>query len=379
VKHAKLSPSASARWLACAGSAEVNWGAPRVDNKYSTEGTSAHTLLEVSLRTGLPPDAFLGQKLKTGHDTVSDGMADAVSYAVEWVAAYMANKPKAELFIESKVDYDVALGLPWGAEVGFGYPDVQIDSGDGELVTLDYKHGVGVAVGVAQNSQLMLYAAGALTRLGGTRRHRGVIVQPRAAGRKAVQESTYTQFDLNAWIQGTVQPQVKVIMRDGKNAPRVAGSHCRYCAADGKCQAQFGAVQAAAAKEFVDGSAAMTGAQYAAALDTMARIEPLMASIKAEAVRTVHAGGTVPGYRVAWGPTRRQWADERAAEALLRKLGLGDACNTVSLVSPAQAEAALKAAKKWPVVKRGEAQAFTPLDTVVTQSPASATIKKATE
>lgn len=378
MNHAKLSPSASARWLACPGSVEANWGAPRVDNKYSINGTTAHKLLEVCLRTGVEPDHFTGGILARRLDPIDGAMVDGVGYALDWVAAYMAAHPKAVLHVESRVGYDQAIGLPDDADVGFGFPDVQIANGVDELVTLDYKHGVGVNVPVENNSQLMLYAAGhSATFVQRFKKHRSVIVQPRAVGRKPVQEATYTDANLTRWLEQTVKPAVSVIMRDGKNAPREAGAHCRYCVDDGKCQAQFGAVQAAAAKEFANGAAPATPAQYAAALDTIARIKPLMASIEAAAVAEVHAGKPIPGYTLAWGQTRRQWADERAAETLLINLGLGDARNTVSLVSPAQAEAALKAAGKWPKKVRGEKPSnFTPLDSVIVQSAASPTIKK---
>lgn len=254
MKHALLSPSAAHRWLVCPGSVEANADKPWDQNEWSLLGTSAHGLLEVCLRLGMEPWPFVGKTLQKGHNTVSEDMANAVCYAIDWVASYVAQNPSAKVYIERPVfmDHQLAidasiakkLGLKW---VCWGTPDVRIDNHPREQVVLDYKHGVGHVVQVKDNPQLGSY------HLGGRaeqryQRYRSVVVQPRAPGRKRVHEHTMTDSQLVEWRDKKVIPVLPAAL--STKAKRVAGSHCTFCYADGKCDAQHAMLQQAASNEF---------------------------------------------------------------------------------------------------------------------------------
>ena len=50
------------------------------------------------------------------------------------------------------------------------------------------------------------------------------------------------------WVDKVVRPVVPVAL--SKGAPRVAGAHCHYCAANGNCVAQYELVMKKAQEEF---------------------------------------------------------------------------------------------------------------------------------
>lgn len=247
MKHAKLSPSASHRWLVCPGSVEANVGKPWEQSVHALEGTSAHALLEVCLRLGSEPETFFGGTLQPGHMPVDEGMVDGVGYALDYVRAYVANNPKTKVLVEHEVVFGPQIGAP--AELAFGTSDIILDNYPTEVVVIDYKHGIGISVSVKDNSQLLLYALGMREQRGRYQRYRKVVVQPRLPKRKPVQEApALSDTQIIKWVDKVVKPVVPVAL--SKNAPRVAGSHCRYCAADGNCQAQYTLVMEAAKKEF---------------------------------------------------------------------------------------------------------------------------------
>lgn len=114
---------------------------------------------------------------------------------------------------------------------------------------IDYKHGVGISMSVKDNSQLLLYAVGMRSQRGRYQRYRKVVVQPRLAKRKPVQEApAMTDVKVIQWVDKVVRPVVPIAL--GKGAPRVAGAHCHYCAANGNCIAQYELVLKKAKEDF---------------------------------------------------------------------------------------------------------------------------------
>jgi hypothetical protein len=217
---------------------------------YALEGTTAHALLEVCLRTGDDPNVYIGKVLQKGLNEIDEAMVDGVGYALDYIAAYLADHPKANVLIEEQVHYGESLGTE--DEIAFGTSDVIIDDHPREVVALDYKHGIGNPISVKENSQIRLYLTGMRQRNGRYQRYRAVVVQPRLPKRKPVQEApAITDKELASWLEKKVIPVVPVAL-SGKG-PRVAGAHCRYCYANGNCPAQYELVMAAAKKEFKNG------------------------------------------------------------------------------------------------------------------------------
>jgi len=373
MKHAILSPSGAHRWLNCPGSIQANKDKPWEQSVYALEGTSAHTLLEVCLRTDSDPTTFLGKTLERGHMPVDEDMADGVGYALDYTKSYLANNPKATIRIEQPVFPAPLLGL--SNSIIWGTPDIQLDNYPIELVTIDYKHGVGIVVPVKENPQLRIYHAGGRQSAGRYRRYRSVVVQPRVPKRRPVQEHTITDVQLVQWLDTVVKPAADLALTD--DAPRVAGDWCRYCAADGKCKAQMEQKLVKAKKEFTADPKSLAPADVARYLDMVPAVETAIQGLKSYAISLVHRGVKVPGYEADTTRSSRIWQDEEKANKVLTKMGLETKERyEVSLLSPAKAEAALVAKGKIPRKKRGQPRQNTPLDDVIAYTDGNPTIRK---
>lgn len=225
-QHALLSASSSARWLACPPSARFEQQFPS-DGKasiYAVEGTKAHAVAEDTLKTYLRKGTIeiLG---------ADDGeMEEAVRYYVDTVLeklnAARRSSSDAKLLVEQKLDYS-----RWVPE-GFGTGDSVIIS-DGCLEICDLKYGKGVRVDAHKNSQMRLYALGALDTYGfmyGFDKIRMTIIQPRIDN---ISSEEISVDDLLSWAY-----QVKKIAGlafDGLGSFK-AGPHCRFCKGKVRCR-----------------------------------------------------------------------------------------------------------------------------------------------
>jgi hypothetical protein len=103
---------------------------------------------------------------------------------------------------------------------------------------------------------------------------------------------------------------------------------------------------------------ALSPEKIAHLLRTLETLNQIGEAVKAHAIRLAHEGVEIPGYEADFTPPRRAWADEEQANKLLEKLGLEKRDRySVELLSPAQAEKALKAKGLWPKKPRGSAAA----------------------
>lgn len=375
--HALIGPSSAHRWLECPGSIHANSDKPWEQNEFALEGTTAHGLLETSLRIGCSPDEFIDQTLEAGHMPISEEMANAVGFAMDFVRGYMASNPKATLHIENPVYPAKLLGVR--NTVIWGTPDIQLSVPGQELVTVDYKHGVGIPVSVKENPQIKLYHLGKRVEHGPYRRYRSVVIQPRIPKRKPIQEAVLADKDLMHWADNTVRPAIMLALTE--DAPRKAGDWCRYCYASGNCPAQMKQVFEKAAKEFGKAQAspkALAPAEIAKYMNMVGMVEEAVNSLKAVAIKAVHAGVPIPGWEATWTNARRVWRDEEAANAVLQKLGLATKERyEVELLSPSKAEKVLQAKGTIPRPKRGQPRPQTALDDVVAYTEQNPSIRKA--
>jgi RecB family exonuclease len=120
-----------------------------------------HDIAARCLTTGVPAVSFVGQDIpvKDGQAVeFTDEMADLTQGYVDTVRAMATGKT---LMVENRVDFSWAIDTP----DSFGTADVIIwDAENGELIVMDLKTGH-TPVNVERNSQLMLYALGALKKL----------------------------------------------------------------------------------------------------------------------------------------------------------------------------------------------------------------------
>lgn len=336
MKHALLSPSSAHRWLACPGSVAANRDKPRIDNIHSLTGTTAHNLLEQCMRLEHDPMEAVDTVDPETKQPITEEMAEAVLYALEFVQDYVANDPAAVVRIEQPVYPAKLLGVK--RELIWGTPDLQI-LGSKEVVTIDYKHGVGVPVAVKDNPQIKLYHLGAHVETSGRyRRYRSVVVQPRVPRRHPVQEHVIKHTELLDWAEQTVKPVIPIALMDG--APRKAGDHCKFCHASGRCDAQMDQTIKRAAKEFAKEPVdQLTPERTAELLHLASAVQVAIDDLRAYATQRAHAGSKIPGYVASFTRQRRLWADEEGAVRQLKALGLVPRdFYDVSLLSPAKVE-----------------------------------------
>lgn len=222
--HAFLSASGSHRWLQCTPSAALERHLPDQGSVYAKEGSKAHACAEAAL------NAFLTKSSPV--EIASDPeMARNVETYVDFVIEKFNGVRKtttadAVLLIEQRLDFS-----PWVPE-GFGTGDAVILA-DKTLEVIDLKYGKGVPVSAKNNSQMKLYALGALHIYGlfyDIDQVTMTIVQPRL---NDISSDTISLAELLNWGEEIKPIAQKAFNGQGEYRP---GDHCRFCRAAAICK-----------------------------------------------------------------------------------------------------------------------------------------------
>jgi len=363
--HALLSPSASHRWLVCPGSVHAQAGIaePDTGNKASREGTVAHALLEVCMLFGFDPQDLIDHAL-LGPDMpeVAQHMVDGVQNALDWVEEYVDFYGAKNLVIlnEQRVRIGSMIGVP--DEVCNGTPDIQIVHLDGKcLTTVDYKHGM-IPVQAEDNSQLMLYTLGGIKEQGNKfKEYKNVIVQPRAAKRRAIEETSYKNSKLTAFTEKANRAALAALAPD---APRAAGEHCRFCRAANNCQTYRRRARQVAADEFdaLPDPEEIPDSELNRILGEAHILLHWIQAVQARALAYVVGGGKLDDFELAFGARRRIFQDEAAVIEWCERHKLPlDTYMPRELLSPKQLEDALKRIGKYPKKIRGQQKPDSPI------------------
>lgn len=166
-EHARLSPSGSKGWFACPGKITMEAPIPNKSSTYSDDGTAMHDIAARCLTQHYRAVKWVGERIpvhSTGeeprHVEFTDEMADLVQGYVDTVRN-IALHARSPALVEQRVDFSEFVGVPGQ----FGTADcIIVDTEQGELFVIDLKTGR-TPVHVENNSQLMLYALGALRLL----------------------------------------------------------------------------------------------------------------------------------------------------------------------------------------------------------------------
>lgn len=323
--------STAKRVIACPGSVKLVQQMPvKPSSKYADEGTLLHNAIADILGQGTPPLAHVG--------TIYQGVTLSEDlYARKLFPALQAM---------DEVDPHREMEFQVEAVVGFGdaLPDV---FGSADLIgrigrraiVLDWKFGDGVAVDVEENAQAMFYAAAAM-RTDATKwafknaeEIELIIVQPThepAVKRWVTTPGRILNFEreLFAAVKAALGPQPTF----------ASGEHCRWCAAKPICPVLTGAVDRALHANIV----AMDTVEIATYLRDADLLEKWIADVRELAQTMLEAGVRLPGYKLVPKRGTRQWVDEEKARSVLRDLLRKEDLLVTKLVSPAQAEKALK-------------------------------------
>lgn len=344
--HVDHGASKADRWWNCPGSIAACRGMPPgPSSKDALRGTTAHTALQMCLEQMRDAAEFVGQTI-AGVE-FDDEDAAAVQVALDFIRNEADPKMGDQVGIEATIDL-APLDPPVEMR---GTADFWRYRRGGELLVVDYKHGVGVQVHAAGNPQLRYYALGVLAGLPDSMpvtSVRIVVVQPRGRGGRAIDEETISALDLIEWAADLFDAARRTLAPD---APRVAGDWCRWCPASATCPAQKAQAQAVVRADFTDLDAAppapdtLSIADIARVLEKADFVRKWLDAVEAQAKWSLEQGVEVPGWKLVAGRASRSWADEDIAADALQARGVDP--YTKKILSPAQAEKALgKAAAK---------------------------------
>lgn len=385
--HARFSPSGAHRWMNCPGSLALEADKPDTSSAFADEGTAAHFLASECLKSQEPASKSMGRTIlvaRSGTEWLPEGWmpgrgasafvvdADMVAFVQEYLDAVWEYAIGGELLVEQRVNF----GRQIGVEGQFGTSDAVILQDEGfELQVHDLKYGRGVKVDAERNEQLMLYALGALEladMLGhAPERVRLVIHQPRL---EHLSEWDCSVQDLLAFAEQARHAAQHALgclnLGVDEDEDLVPGEkQCRFCKAKATCGALRAEVAMAvsgapSAPATPDDFAELpvvadhSSAEWiAACLGKLDQIEGWCKAVRAEAERKLFAGEPVPGWKLVEGRRgARKWADEKAAEELLKAMRVKhEQMYDYSVISPTSAEKLHKAdvigPRQWPKVQ----------------------------
>ena len=233
--HAVLSASGAEKWLNCPPSARLEESYPDTSSPYAKEGTLAHEIAEFKARNyfieTLPKRTFTSKLNKFKKDELYQNEMDEYTESyLEYIKEVAMKYPsKPYIALEKKIDFSKYV------PDGYGTCDCILIHGN-DMHIIDFKYGKGVPVSAENNSQLMLYALGALEAYSMLYQIETVhlsISQPRIDNISCFEISA---ANLLSWAVGEVEPKAKLAY-DGIGDFK-AGEHCRFCKAQAQCRAK---------------------------------------------------------------------------------------------------------------------------------------------
>lgn len=326
-KHALLSASGASRWINCPPSARLTEGMADKWSAYADEGTAAHEYAEIKLTRRLTKCNSADRErldkqaeaLKTNRYYNAEMEACIQQYAdlVEerfLEARSRSDSEDATVLLEAKLDL-----TEWVPD-GFGTSDVAIIS-DGVLEVIDLKYGKGVPVSAINNSQLRLYALGALSEFGwmyDIHTVRMTIIQPRL---DSVSTDEISVEELNEWAESVVKPAASLAYA-GEGEYK-AGDHCRWCLAKGNCRARADENLKAIAYEFQE-PALLSNEEIGPILHIAGQLQSWVKDVQEYALEQALRGEKIPQWKLVEGKSKRFITDTKKAAALLTEAGYSE-------------------------------------------------------
>lgn len=311
-RHALLSPSSSHRWLNCTASARLEAKIPDQPTEYSKEGTLAHAYCarKLKLACGITDvraedkEITELQALRTGE---MDGYTDDyATFVLERLAEARKRTRDAALMVEKRLDFSSFLPS------SFGTADAIIIA-DGLMEVIDFKYGKGVKVDAEGNSQMRIYALGALAAYDyefSVREVRMTIFQPRIGN---VSSDELSVSELEEWRDVTLVPRAREAAATNGNFK--AGDWCTFCKARHACKAL--ADYCADPAKLVKPEQLSNDELAKDILPRLAIIRKWAADVEDYCLTKALAGEDFPGWKVVEGRSVRRITDPaKAAEAL---------------------------------------------------------------
>ena len=311
-KHAVLSASSAARWIACPPSARLNAEKADTPSEYAAQGTDAHALCEYKLRKALGGKARDPTKHLASYDTEMEECAEAYcQFVMELVGQFRAESKDTMVSVEQSVDFSAFV------PDGFGTADTLIISGK-TVCIVDYKHGKGIEVSADRNPQMMCYALGCIQMFDGLYdidNVRMVIFQPRLAN---ISEFNISKADLLAWALDTLVPAAK--LAHAGEGEFCAGAHCQFCKIKATCRKRAEYNLELARYDF-EMPPTLEDAEVEAVLAKADALAAWVSDIKAYALEQAIRGKKWTGWKLVEGRSNRKYTDEAAVANIVKEAG----------------------------------------------------------
>jgi hypothetical protein len=330
-QHAKLSASGSHTWLNCTGSIKAQQEYVDSSSHYADEGTCAHELSEHCLLNSVNPFDFEDKPSPSFPNIIINReMCSSVQMYIDYINSIVGDKT-----YENQVDFSDY------APEGFGTADCIIYNEDDGIITIvDLKYGKGVRVHAHENSQLKLYALGALA--GYSKRYKiktvnVVIVQPRL---DHIDEFGLTVDELYRFGE-FVKIQAAIALSD--DAPRTPGDEqCRWCKHKPRCPELLQLTSDSLMSEFDNGDTTpvnrLTDDQLSMVLKNSKLIASWLSAVEDYVKDKLENGEGFTGYKLVNGRSSRGWTNEQEAIEALSELYPPEEIFEQSFLSVAKAE-----------------------------------------
>ena len=323
-KHAVLAASSSHKWLHCPPSARLEESLPDKSSEAAEAGMLAHAIGELKLRKlfveqGMSTRTYNSRMKKMSsnplYDTEMDRNTDAYVDYIKEIAYSFPGVPT--VVIEQRVDYS-----RWAPE-GFGTSDCILIYGD-EMHVIDYKNGKGIPVSAEDNPQMKLYALGAYSLYGMLYPVRKIIchiIQPNLDSFTSWETSL---DDLLVWGE-EIRPIAQQAF-DGQG-DFCQGEWCdkAFCRARALCRERMERNMALMdnAVDPITGKTKLppliTDEEVGNILKKARHLAGWVKKLEEYALKTMVAGGSIPGWKLIEGRSVRTITDPlAAAEALIK-------------------------------------------------------------
>ena len=311
-KHAVLSASSAARWLACPPSARLNAEKSDTPSEYAAQGTDAHTLCKYKLCKALGERVRDPTKHLASYDTEMEECAEAYcQFVMEQVEQFRTESKDTMVSVEQRVDFSAFV------PEGFGTADTLIISGK-TVCIVDYKHGKGIEVSADHNPQMMCYALGCVQMFDGLYdidEVRMVIFQPRLAN---ISEFSISKADLLAWAADTLVPAAK--LAHAGEGEFCAGAHCQFCKIKATCRKRVEYNLELARYDF-EMPPTLEDAEVEAVLAKADTLAAWVSDIKEYALQRAIQGKQWTDWKLVEGRSNRKYTDEAVVAKTVKEAG----------------------------------------------------------
>ena len=319
-KHALLSASGSERWINCPPSALLEQEFQEERSFYAKEGELAHDIAEnkISLYLeNISKNLYTRRLNRLKKDELYSGDIEKdvqpyVDFAIERINYGNSRDKGTVVLVEHRLDFSNYVPH------GFGTGDLVIIS-DNVIEVVDLKFGKGVPVDAKENTQMMLYAVGALNQFGclyDIEKVSITIVQPR------LDSISTHEIDVNkliTWAENVVRPKAKLAI-EGKG-DFSAGEHCRFCKGRFNCRARAEENMKMAQYDFKKGPL-LTDDEISDIIFSADEFKKWIKDIEAYTLdKAVNENKKWTGFKLVEGRSSRKYRDEEVVANTLLKAG----------------------------------------------------------